>query len=499
MLVRHTVVIALTCLFGLATGTAAGQGAGERYETLRETVEKAVFTNPEVRAQFQTFRAAVQAQNFTEGDLLPSVDLQAQLGRERRSNIPGSPAQNWTRHGYTLQLTQLLYDGQATANSIRQLGFEKLSTYYELLATTDSLATEAVNAYLDVLRFREMVAYAEENYAIHEKTMTLIRERQEAGVGRGADYEQAAGRLALAQSNLMQENNNLNDVVQRYRRIVGQYPPEVLSPPPDVSEKIPEDPQNFRSSLVANPSILSKHALVLAAKASREAAKGQFAPVVELRASTGRDRPQEDPTSHDIQSSNIQVVMSYNLYRGGSDLARVRQTAAQWYAARDVRDYTCRNLQQELSIAWNNIQRLRRQRPYLEGHEAAMEKVRVAAEQQFEIGQRSLLDLLDTSNELFDSRRALANGVYDLLQAEYRWIALSHRLLPVLGLSQPHEQAVPENAELSLPESSLHSCMTPTPDTRNLAPVKVTYRDNMQPPRISPLSSGAVDDSSNLN
>ncbi|HCN70891.1 MAG TPA: hypothetical protein DIS96_03925, partial [Pusillimonas sp.] len=210
----------------LATSVAAGQGLVAPRETLRETVEKAIFTNPEVRAQFQTFIASLETQNFTKGDLLPSVDLQAQLGREWRSNIPDSPSQQWTRHGYTLQLTQLLYDGQTTVNSIRQQGFEKLSAYYELLATTDSLATEAVNAYLDVLRFREMVQYAEENYAIHEKTMTLIRERQESGVGRGVDYEQAAGRLALAQSNLMQENNNLNDVVQRYRRIVGQFPPE---------------------------------------------------------------------------------------------------------------------------------------------------------------------------------------------------------------------------------------------------------------------------------
>ncbi|MBC7204010.1 MAG: TolC family outer membrane protein, partial [Pusillimonas sp.] len=441
---RRSVILAITYVLSLAMSPATGQGLAAPRETLRETVEKAIFTNPEIRAQFQTFIASLETQNFTKGDLRPSVDLQAQLGREWRTNIPGSPSQNWSRHGYTLQLTQLLYDGLATANSVRQQGFEKLSAYYELLATTDSLATEAVNAYLDVLRFREMVQYAEENYAIHEKTMTLIRERQESGVGRGVDYEQAAGRLALAQSNLMQENNNLNDVVQRYRRIVGQDPPDVLSPPPDVANRIPAQPRNFRSSLVSNPSILSKQALVIAAKASREAAKGQFAPVVELRASSGRDRPQEDSSVHDIQTSNIQVVMSYNLYRGGSDTARVRQSTAQWYTARDVRDYTCRNLQQELSVAWNGIQRLRRQRPYLEGHEAAMEKVRVAAEQQFEIGQRSLLDLLDTSNELFDSRRALANGVYDLIQAEYRWIALSHQLLPVLGLSQPHEQTVPE-------------------------------------------------------
>ena len=143
MLLRHSVVIAVTCLMSLATSVAAGQGLVAPRETLRETVEKAIFTNPEVRAQFQTFIASLETQNFTKGDLLPSVDLQAQLGREWRSNIPDSPSQQWTRHGYTLQLTQLLYDGQTTVNSIRQQGFEKLSAYYELLATTDSLACAA--------------------------------------------------------------------------------------------------------------------------------------------------------------------------------------------------------------------------------------------------------------------------------------------------------------------------------------------------------------------
>ena len=473
----------------IAPMALTGVAKAAPYETLNDAVQKAIITNPEIQARFQSFIASLETQNFTRGNLLPSIDLQGQLGHEWRSNIPGTPNQDWNRPGYNLQISQLLYDGFSTLNSVKQLGYEKLSAYYELLATTDSLATEAVNAYLDVLRYREMVRYAEENYAIHEKTMTLLRERQESGVGRGVDYQQALGRLALAQSNLMQENNNLNDVLQRYRRIMGEPPPEIMSPPPEIKDKIPKQPKNFQASLVSNPSILSKQALVQAAIASRDAATGKMGPTVELRASTGRDSPLYDSSTHNVQSSNVQVVLSYNLYRGGSDSARIRQTSAQWYSARDVRDYTCRNLQQELGTAWNAINRLKSQKPFLEQHEQAMEKVRVAAEQQFQIGQRTLLDLLDTSNELFDARRAMANGAYDLLQAQFRWVALSHQLLPALGLSQPHEQDLPENHNLELPQSSLDNCMAPTPDTRNLTPVRVTYQDGMKPPEVSPLDT----------
>lgn len=135
-------------------------------------------------------------------------------------------------------------------------------------------------------------------------------------------------------------------------------------------------------------------------------------------------------------------MLTYPLYRGGADSARVRQTAAQSYAAQDVSNYTCRNIQQELSVTWNNIMRLRQQMPFLRDHELSTAKVRVAYLQQYRIGQRSLLDLLDTENELFDARRALINAEYDLKKAEYYWLSLANQLMPQLGLTPRSRRAV---------------------------------------------------------
>src|SRR5690606_17680644 len=228
----------------------------------------------------------------------------------------------------------------------------------------------------------------------------------------------------------------LNDVVQRYRRIVGNPPPEKLLEAADLSGNLPENPANFVDSIRANPAVLSKQALYQASEYGVQAAKGHHLPTLELRASTGRDTSLPGDQYRNIQSSSVQVVMSYNLYRGGSDQARIRQTKAQSYAARDVRDYTCRNLQQDLSVAWNRVSVLRQQLPFLREHEVATSKVRVAYQQQFHIGERSLLDVLNTENELFDARRALSNANYDLKIAEYRWLALSHQILSALGLAQ---------------------------------------------------------------
>ena len=156
------------------------------------------------------------------------------------------------------------------------MGFEKLAKFYDLRATTENLANDVVAAYLDVQRYREMEKLARENFGTHQVTLGQLRERQQSGVGRGVDLEQASGRLSLAQTNLMTESNNLNDVLQRYRRVVGEYPAATLDPVPDVSAKLPASgaAKDFGASLRASPLLLSKQALVQAAEAGQKAAKG---------------------------------------------------------------------------------------------------------------------------------------------------------------------------------------------------------------------------------
>ena len=212
-------------------------------------------------------------------------------------------------------------------------------------------------------------------------------------------------------------------------------------------------------------------------------------PKLELLASTGRDRDQNSPAYWDVQSSRVQLMLTYNLYRGGADEARLRQTIAQGYAAQDVRDYTCRNLQQELSITWNNMARLRQQTPFLREHVLSTAKVRVAYQQQFKIGQRSLLDLLNTENELFDAQRALVNAQYDLKKAEYQWLTLSSQILPVLGLAQPHDDSRPDEQQaLNLPDDLLRSCKSSVPDTSNLTPVPASAAVDLGAPAQAPAS-----------
>jgi adhesin transport system outer membrane protein len=139
----------------------------------------------------------------------------------------------------------------------------------------------------------------------------------------------------------------------------------------------------------------------------------------------------------------VELVLNYNLYRGGADKARVNQYVAKLATAYDLRDKACRDIWQTGLIAQNDSQRLSSQIQFLAQHELSTSKAKQVYQQQFDIGQRSLLDLLDTENELYQARRALANAEYDLKLSAARKLAAGGELLDALKL-RPLSTDMPE-------------------------------------------------------
>lgn len=390
--------------------------------TLQDAVKKAIVGNPEVQARWHAFLSSQDEVDVARGGYYPRLDVTAGIGRENLTQ-PSLPSDSFTRRGAALTLNQMIYDGFATKSEVTKLAYAKLTRYYELLDATETTALEAMRAYEDVLRYRELTRLAQENYVQHKQIFDQIQQRVQAGVGRRVDLEQAGGRLALAQSNLLTEASNLHDVSARYQRIVGELPPgEMVSPgllkqgiPPSIGEAL-------KLAFQGNPAFNAAIENVRAAQAEIGTAKANFHPRVDLRASkdiTYNDNGVSGKTDREI----IELVLNYNLFKGGSDRARVNQFAKRLELARDLRDKSCRDIRQTLAIAYNDIGRLSKQLGFLDQHQLSIEKAREAYRKQFDIGQRTLLDLLDTENEYFQARRAYANANHDFAIAHARTLA----------------------------------------------------------------------------
>ena len=415
--------------------TGANCTRAETVGSLKDTARKAIQTNPEVEARWHAFLAAGEEQASAQGGFRPQIDLSAGIGRERL-DPPTGPSVNYTRSGTSLSLTQMLYDGLARRHEVDRLGYARLVRYFELLDAAESTALESVRAYADVLRYRELVEQARENYVQHRLLFDQVRQRTESGVGRRVDLELAGGRLALAESNLLTEASNLHDVSARYQRIVGELPAASLNPlqlpaaalPPDIAAAL-------KLAYGANPAFNAALENIRAAQAELSGRDAPFRPRLDLRARNDLGR-NIDGVSGNRSQQVVELLFNMNLYNGGANSASKRQYGERLNLAKDLRDKSCRDIRQTLAIAHNDIGRLTEQLDYLGQHQNAISKARVAYRQQFEIGQRTLLDLLDIQNEYFQARRAQINATNDLSIAQARTLAGMGRLLQTLEISR---------------------------------------------------------------
>ena len=428
-------------------------------QDLKTYAQKAVVNNPEVTARYNALRGAIDEIDVARGAYYPRLDLLANTGRERsQSSIATTGNQNFTSNSVGLALNQILWDGLATYNEVRRLGHGSLVRFFEFMEASEIMALEAARAYYDVQRFRELVVIAESNYIQHKQTFDQIEQRFKSGVGRGVDMEQAAARLALADSNLVNETSNLHDVTVRFQRIIGEPPTPQLQAAPFPIAGFPANREEaVKLALLRQAGIIAATENVRAVQAQLDVRRSTFQPKLEARVrdATGRNLD----GSLGGQSNNVaELVLSWNLFNGGSDMARVRQFANALNNAKDLRDKSCRDVRQTLSIAYNDAGKLVEQIKYLTLQVQATEKARDAYRKQFDIGQRSLLDLLNSENELYQAKRALINANYDREIAYARVHNATGGLLSQLGLSRIETGDLPGVAGWVAGDDSVERC-----------------------------------------
>jgi outer membrane protein, adhesin transport system len=420
--IRRSIASAALCALMPALGVAQAD------DPMAAAARRAIETNPDVTAKVNALRASLDAVSVARAGWLPRVDADARVGRTDDRITSRVPANGTLDHnGLALSVTQLLWDGQALTQSIRRLDHDRQTRWFELLDTTEQTTLEAARAYIDVARFRRLVELAEDSYVQHRYYQQQIQSRFRAGVGRGVDLEQAGARVALADSNLTTETSNLHDVVVRYLRV------GTLGAGAGMPSSAPEAMNlALRNSSAINAAIEN----LRSARAAVRERESAFMPRVEAKVRAGGGR-NFDGVPDQKRDTSAEVSLNWNLFSGGADQARVRQQTYLMNQAADLRDKACRDARQTAGIAFNDLGKLDDLLRALDRNVLAIEKAREAYRQQFDIGQRSLLDLLNAENELYTARRAYANADYDRLLAQARVLASVQQLTQRLGLRAP--------------------------------------------------------------
>jgi adhesin transport system outer membrane protein len=220
----------------LAAVFIVGIGGGSA-ETLQDAIDHVLKTNPEIRADAYNRLARDQEVKKAESGFYPKVDVTSGFGvTEQRSPFE----ETFYPRSSVVGLRQNVCSFGVTTNEVLRQKARVKSRAYLIQANSEQLSLRTARAYLNVLRAEELHGLAKENLLNHQRIYDQMKLRSESGVERRADLDQVMGRLALAQSNLVVTQANLEDARTDYLTVVGTAPEALLKPDP-MDANFPKD------------------------------------------------------------------------------------------------------------------------------------------------------------------------------------------------------------------------------------------------------------------
>lgn len=406
-------------------------------QTIDEVIKMTLRTNPDVLASQFSVRAAEELKNQARGGYLPRLDLVLAGGRENSNNTTtralGEDDFYLTRADRSLRLTQMIYDGSSTRNLVKQQSSLVDAAIARLGSAQENVSLRAIQVYLEVLRRGLVVELAEENLGYHEQTLGKITERFKSGVGTKVDVVQTRGRQAQSKANVLLAQRAEKDGIAEFYRVVGEHPEMLVLP--QVVGGVPETLENvIEIALANNPSIKAVEAELEAAIAARKQARASFFPRFDLEVGATRNDDNDGSVGANDDESAV-IRMTYNIYRGGADRARLNEAEAREFVVRETVRSNQRAIEEDVTLIWNELQDILIRLEYLDVHVKSTEEVLGVYREQLTLGKRTLLDLLDIQNELLRAQVSKLSGDYIALLARYKVLASTGQLLETLQIS----------------------------------------------------------------
>lgn len=414
--------------------------------TLSEAIEDAIINNPEFRQEVKAYQAIEAEVMSAKGGYYPVIDLSAGIGHEE-VNTPLTSSSGLMRRETAIRLTQNLFEGFSTESEIKRLSYRMDAQGYRAQTAANDVALKMAEAYISLLRERELMELAESNLDTHIKLLDQIEKRTAAGMGNQVEVDQAKARLALAQANFSSAKNNYFDARSAFHRVLGRAPDETIIKP-KFHYSLPETlEQALNTALIDHPTMKSANADIIESKMQFETADRPNYPSINLEVQKTFD---ENTGGYRGKNENFQAMirLRYTLFNGGRDAARRTQTARQYQQATEIRNNTRRQALENLRYAWNAHKYITEQLEFNNQHIKLTFQTLSGYRKQFSLGRRSLLDLLNTENEYVNALRTLISNESDQLIAKYRILAGTGHLVDALGIEYPFIRILEEEAKV---------------------------------------------------
>ena len=411
---RHLAIASL--IVALAAGTASA-------DTLREALVSTYNANPTLTGQRETLKSSdagvAIARAAGRPQVSATVGVTRDLTRSGRFDIGGSKGPFITGG---VDLSYPLFQGGTVRNNVEAAKTRVEAGRATLRAVEGDVFTEAVSAYMDVIRDRAIVELNSNNVKVLDTNLQATRDRFEIGDVTRTDVAQSEARLSLQRSDLLEAQARLTTSEENYRRVIGKRP-DALQPPPPLPPFPATADQAVQIALANNPDLIAVARQAEAANYDVRSARGTRLPTVSAVASgdysnTISGDTQGIPRSGTATSIGVQGRIP--LYQGGLPAARIRQAQALEGETLERRVATERavvaNTRSAFATYMAATDAIASNQVAVSANELALEGARA----ENSVGTRTILDVLNAEQELLNAQVALVTARRDQYVAGFQ-------------------------------------------------------------------------------
>lgn len=428
------IVIAAALLSGAPAAYAQADGGPV---ALRDAIETAIASNPEIiQAQMNT--EAIQFEREQAQSLFfPTIDVEASAGARRLENNTRRAlgiANDWL---YPLEAQAradwtVIDFGRRRGELLRQAARVDGASL-RVVERSEFIALQVARQYLNILLQERIVAAATDNVVFHEQMTASLAEGVDQRSISVADLQQAEERLEAANVLRAEADEDLQNARTALRRLTGLDISRVTVPPV-LADRLPESEEAaIGLARTANPLVREAEADVDAAHAMVMASRASLAPEigVELRGRIGEDIDGFQGETNDVLG---RVYLRWQLFDGGRRAAEVQEMVRRASEARYRLHDRIREAEEDVSNAWTAMVTQGTIGESLERQSQVSDELLLSYRSQFNIGRRSLLDVLDAQNTRFNTQVRRETSRFSEIFARYQVLAATNQLLEAMDL-----------------------------------------------------------------
>jgi outer membrane protein len=436
-------VLSSSIRLGVVAWLGFGIGASvARAETVPEALVKAYQSNPQLNAERARQRATDENVPQALAGYRPQIVASLSSGLQAvRNLLPDNTIQSATLKPWTIgvTVTQTLFNGFKTANSVRVAELQVQSGREALRNVGQGVLLDAVTAYTNVLANQSLVDAQRANVAFLRETLGITQKRLTAGDVTPTDTSQAEARLSRGLSDLNAAEVNLAISQATYTQVIGN-PPSRLSPAQPVDGLLPRSRDEATTlAFQGHPAVLAAGFDVDVASTTIHVAESSLLPLVTLQGSASHSS-QDDITLGTTRTDQASIVgqLTQPIYDGGTAASQTRQAKELTAQSRLVLDQVRSQARTAAVGAWvaNEGSKI--------AVSAAESEVRAAGvalqgvQKEAMGGQRTTVDVLNSQQDLISAKARLIGAQRDRVIASYTLLSAIGKLdVKTLALNTP--------------------------------------------------------------